>query len=57
MALADPKKAKVIHVLSDGTVLDSIEGYPVRLDDAEPLRRVFLSIAEKKAQKARERSA
>ena len=51
MALADPKKAKVVHILADGTVLDSIEGYPVRLDDAEPLRRVFWRIAERKAQR------
>ena len=57
MALADPKKAKVIHVLSDGTVLDSIEGHLVYLEDAEPLRRVFLSIAEKKARKEEGRSA
>ena len=57
MALADPKKAKVVHILSDGTVLDSIEGHLVRLENPEPLRRVFLSIAEKKARKKEERSA
>lgn len=57
MALADPTKAKVIHVLSDGTVLDSIEGHIVRLEDAEPLRRVFLSVAEKKTRRRGERSA
>ena len=56
MALADPKKAKVIHILSDGTVLDSIEGHIVRLDNPEPLLRVFLSVSEKMAQKkAKER--
>ena len=57
MALADPKKAKVVHILSDGTVLDSIEGHIVRLEDDETLRRVFLSIAEKKARKKEGRSA
>lgn len=57
MALADPKKAKITHVLSDGTVLDSIEGHLARLDNPEPLVRVFLSVAEKKARKEREKSA
>ena len=54
MALADPKKAKIIHVLKDGTVLDSIEGHLVYLDNPEPLIRVFLSVAEKKARRLRE---
>lgn len=47
MALADPKKAVVTHVLKDGTVLDSIEGHVVRLEDPETLRRVFLSVSKK----------
>lgn len=42
MALADPKKAKGIHVLADGTVLDSVKGYPVYLEYAEQIIRVFL---------------
>ena len=33
MALADPKKAKIRHFLSDGTELDSIEGHLVRIED------------------------
>ena len=58
MALADPKKAKCIHVLADGRVLDSIEGYPVRLENSETLVRVFVSVSKKKAQRlARERMA
>lgn len=57
MALADPKKAKGIHVLADGTVLDSVKGYPVYLENAEPLIRVFISVAEKKARKKGDRSA
>lgn len=56
MALADPTKIKIIHVLSDGTVLDSIEGHLVRLENPAPLIRVMLSVAEKKARKRREHS-
>ena len=44
MALADPKKAKVIHILKDGTVVDSIEGHVVRFEDAEPMYRMFYEI-------------
>ena len=51
MALADPKKAKITHVLRDGTVLDSIEGHVLRLEDAESLVKVFASISRKKAAK------
>ena len=54
MALADPTKTKITHTLSDGTVLDSIEGHLVYLEDAEPLIRVFISVAERKARKKRE---
>ena len=57
MALADPKKAKIIHVLSDGTVLDSIEGHIPRFDNPEPLVRLFLNVAERKARKKEEHSA
>jgi hypothetical protein len=53
MALADPKKAKGIHILSDGTVLDSINGHLVYLDSA-PLRHALLSVAEKKARRLKE---
>lgn len=51
MALADPTKVEITHVLADGTVLDSIEGHLVYLEDAEPLIRVFLSVSEKMARK------
>ena len=54
MALADPTKTKITHVLADGTVLDSIEGHLVYLEDAEPLLRVFLRVSERKACKKKE---
>lgn len=56
MALADPKKTKVTHILKDGTVLDSIEGYVPKLDDTqiEVLTRIFISVSEKKARRLRE---
>ncbi len=57
MALADPKKAKITHILSDGTVLDSVKGYPVYLEDAEPLIRALISASERKARKEREKRA
>jgi len=41
MSLADPRKAKVVHVLRDGTVLDSIAGHVVKFEDAEPLYRMI----------------
>lgn len=44
MVLADPTKAQIIHVLKDGTVLDSIEGHIVRIEDAEPMYRMFLDM-------------
>lgn len=56
MALADPKKAKAIHVLADGRIVDSIEGYPVYLDDPT-LIRVFRSVAKKKEARLRETNA
>ena len=45
MALADPKKAKITHSLKDGTIVDSIEGHIVRMEDAEPLYQMLLNIA------------
>ena len=57
MALADPKKAKIIHILKDGTVLDSIEGHVVRLDNEEPLRRIILELSKERAAKKREARA
>ena len=56
MALADPKKAKVTHILADGTVLDSIDGHIPYFEEGFPetLIRVFLSISEKKARRMRE---
>lgn len=50
MALADPKKARITHVLRDGTVLDSIEGHVVRLEDAEGLVQIFASISRRRAE-------
>lgn len=41
MSTANPTKAKVVHVLRDGTVLDSIEGHIVKFEDAEPLYRMI----------------
>lgn len=41
MSLANPAKAKVVHVLRDGTVLDSIKGHVVKFEDAEPLYRMI----------------
>ena len=56
MALADPKKAKAIHILKDGTVLDSIEGYVPKFDDTQikVLARIFLSVSERRARRMKE---
>lgn len=56
MALADPKKAKAIHILKDGTVLDSIEGYVPKFDDTQikTLARIFLSVSERRARRMKE---
>ena len=55
MALADPKKAKGIHILSDGTVLDSIEGHIPKFkdEDREVLARIFVNINRRRAERAR----
>ena len=53
MALADPKKAKIIHVLRDGTVLDNIEGHVIQLEDPEPLIQIFVSISKRRRMNAR----
>ncbi len=45
MALADPKKAKAVHILADGTVVDSIEGYIVPIEGAEAMYRMFYEIS------------
>lgn len=44
MSLANPAKAKITHVLRDGTVLDSIQGHVVSFEDAEPLYRLIQQI-------------
>lgn len=49
MTLANPTKARVIHVLKDGTVLDDITGHVVKLEDETVLRRVILSVSARKA--------
>ena len=53
MALADPKKARITHVLRDGTVLDSIEGHVVRFEDAEPVYRLMYEMTLERARKAK----
>lgn len=51
MSLADPAKAKVVHVLRDGTVLDSIKGHVVKFEDAEPLYRMIDNMNRERARK------
>lgn len=50
MALADPKKVKVTHILSDGTVLDSVEGHIPHFKDGIPeeLIKIFVSVSKKR---------
>lgn len=50
MSLANPKKARVVHVLRDGTVLDSIAGHVVKFEDAEPLYRLIENINRERTQ-------
>lgn len=57
MALADPTKAKGIHILSDGTVLDSIEGHIPVFEDTETLRRIFRSINDRRRAEACKKEA
>ena len=56
MALADPKKAKVTHVLADGTVLDSLEGYTPKLskEQIRALSRIMDFLAARDALKNKE---
>ena len=44
MSLGNPAKGKITHVLRDGTVLDSIEGHIVLVEDAEPLYRMLFEL-------------
>ena len=56
MALADPKKAKVTHILKDGTVLDSLEGYTLHLDEDQKkaLAKLLYFLDKRDARKRRE---
>lgn len=45
MALADPKKAKGVHILADGTIVDSIEGRVVPIEGAEAMYRMFYELS------------
>lgn len=40
----------VIHILKDGTQVDSIRGHVVKMEDAEPLYRMIHSINNGTAQ-------
>ena len=48
MAATKPSNIKIIHVLKDGTVVDSIEGHVVRFEDAEEMYRMIANMGTKR---------
>lgn len=51
MSLGNIANLKAIHILRDGTVLDSVEGHVVKFEDAEPLYHLIQNINNGKAKK------
>ena len=48
MAATKPSNIKIIHILKDGTVVDSIEGHVVRFEDAEEMYRMIANMGTKR---------